>query len=139
MRGRGQSASVPRDGVSNNMSIAELKKVTPCHGCGEYRHWYRECPNVAKQANTGNDFSNAEVTQGDLIQFGQNGNVGHAAPQNQAVPQLPVAPQSQRRQTVNAPRMHRNQVQALQNMFMDVVTQFPMFVEPGNTNHHDPL
>ena len=132
---------MPRNRASG-MSIAEMKKIKPCHGCGEYEHWFRECPNISKQANIGNDFSNAEMSQEDLIQFGHNGNVGsqcHIAPQNQTVPQLPVAPQAQRRQTANVPRMHKNQAQALQNMFMDVVTQFSMFVEPAGINPNDPF
>ena len=47
--------SVPRDGVGDIMNIAELKKIKPCHRCGEYGHRYRKCPKAAKQVSTDND------------------------------------------------------------------------------------
>ena len=92
MRGRGRSASVPRDGASNKISIAELMKTQPCHGCGEYGHWIRQCPHMAKRMNAENYFSSAGMYQEDLMQFGQGGNVSQTVSPNQTVPQLPVAP-----------------------------------------------
>ena len=82
------------------------------------------------------NFSNGETKLGDLKQFDQGGNVSQTVSPNQTVPQLPTAPQFQKRQTINAARAQRNQAQALQNMFMDVVAQFPMFVENEDSKPH---
>ena len=86
MRGRGRSASVPKDGVYNRMNRAELMKTQPCHGCGEYGHWYRQCPYRTNQVNVESNFSNGETNPGDLIQFDQGGNVSQTVSPNLAVP-----------------------------------------------------
>lgn len=35
----------------NRVSIADQKKTTACHICGEKGHWYRECPQKQKSGN----------------------------------------------------------------------------------------
>ena len=83
-RGRGVNASKSE---TAGMSIAELKKIKPCHGCGELGHRLRECPHNADLAVPENDFSDVEISQEDLIPFSLNRNV---RTQNQVVQQNQV-------------------------------------------------
>ena len=117
MRGRGRGMIVHKDRMNVRMNLPELIKRYPCHRCGEFGHFIKECPYMVNVANMENDLPNTGMSQENFAQYDQSENESQHDSPNQTVPQLQIAPQSQRRQINNAPRVQRNQAQALQNMF----------------------